>query len=119
MDVVGSGIERSTAPQFIKARADGTWRSPVYFLKESEPYMAIALAESGRGGGVTVAEVNLKFIWDVVSGIEVGRTGRAYVVDADGRLIAHPDISLVLRRTDLARLPQVGWRWRVARRTSR
>jgi HAMP domain-containing protein len=56
---------------------------------------------------VTVAEVNLKFIWDVVSGIEVGRTGRAYVVDSSGRLIAHPDISLVLRRTDLAGLPQV------------
>jgi class 3 adenylate cyclase len=54
-----------------------------------------------------VAEVNLKFIWDVVSGIEVGQTGRAYVVDADGRLIAHPDISLVLRQTDLAGLPQV------------
>jgi HAMP domain-containing protein len=54
-----------------------------------------------------VAEVNLKFIWDVVSRIEVGRTGRAYVVDGDGRLIAHPDISLVLRRTGLAASPQV------------
>jgi class 3 adenylate cyclase/HAMP domain-containing protein len=107
MDVVGSGVDRSNEPQFTEARAEGTWRSPVHFIKESEPYMAIALAESGSGGGVTVAEVNLKFIWDVVSGIEVGRTGRAYVVDADGRLIAHPDISLVLRRTDLAGLPQV------------
>jgi signal transduction histidine kinase len=29
------------------------------------------------------------------------------VVDAKGRLIAHPDISLVLQKTDLARLPQV------------
>jgi class 3 adenylate cyclase len=69
--------------------------------------MTIAVAERGRDRGVTVAEVNLKFIRDVVSGIEVGQTGRAYVVDADGSLIAHPDISLVLRQTDLAGLPQV------------
>jgi class 3 adenylate cyclase/HAMP domain-containing protein len=107
MDVVGSGIDRTGEPSFAEARAKGAWRSTVYFHKESEPYMTIAAAEQGRGGGVTVAEVNLKFIWDVVSGIEVGATGRAYVVDSGGRLIAHPDISLVLRRTNLAGSPQV------------
>src|SRR5262249_38115003 len=57
--------------------------------------------------GVVAAEVNLKFIWDVVSGIKVGNRGRAYVVDAHGRLIAHPDIRLVLRNTDLSYLVQV------------
>ncbi len=107
MDVVGSNLDRSAEPAFFEARAEGFWRGPVYFHRESEPYMTIAAAERGARGGVTVAEVNLKFIWDVVSAIEVGRTGRAYVVDAQGRLIAHPDISLVLRRTDLARLPQI------------
>ena len=57
--------------------------------------------------GVTVAEVNLKLIWDVVSQIKVGKDGYAYVVDRQGRLVAHPDISLVLRGTDMSRLPQV------------
>ena len=33
--------------------------------------------------------------------------GHAYVVGSQGRLIAHPDISLVLRNTDLSGLPQV------------
>ena len=56
---------------------------------------------------MTVAEVNLKFIWDVVSQIQVGKAGHAYVVDARGNLIAHPDISLVLQKTDLAALTQV------------
>ena len=83
------------------------WFSPVYFRKESEPYMTVALARAGHNAGVTVAEVNLKLIWDVITGLKIGQGGYAYVVDRDGRLIAHPDISLVLRNTDLANLPQV------------
>jgi hypothetical protein len=70
--------------------------------------MTVALARAGRDAGVTVAEVNLKLIWDVITGLKIGQRGYAYVVDRDGRLIAHPDISLVLRNTDLATLPQVG-----------
>src|SRR5262249_38257545 len=73
-----------------------------------EPYMTVAIAESaGSGAGVSAAEVNLKFIWDVVSQIKIGQAGYAYVVDASGRLIAHPDISLVLQQTDLSSLAQV------------
>jgi hypothetical protein len=33
-----------------------------------------------------------------VSQIKVGNRGQAFLVDAQGRLIAHPDISLVLRK---------------------
>jgi signal transduction histidine kinase len=46
-------------------------------------------------------------MWDVISRLRVGETGYAYVVDSRGHLIAHPDISLVLRKTDLSSLPQV------------
>src|SRR5437868_13083491 len=53
------------------------------------------------------SEVNLKLIRDVVSQIKVGERGQAYVVGPEGRLIAHPDISLVLRNTDMSKLPQV------------
>src|SRR6202007_490492 len=74
---------------------------------ESEPYMTLALAGTIRNAGVSVAEVNLKLIWDVVSQIKVGEHGQAYVIDGQGRLIAHPDISLVLRNTDLSRPEQV------------
>jgi class 3 adenylate cyclase len=49
---------------------------------------------------VVIAEVNLKLIWDVISAIRVGQTGQAYVLDGPGRLVAHPDISLVLRGAD-------------------
>src|SRR5207302_9637191 len=77
------------------------------FRKESEPYLTMAVAHGGGKSGVTVAEVNLKLIWDVVSQIKIGKDGYAYVVDRQGRLVAHPDISLVLRGTDMSRLAQV------------
>ena len=106
MDVIGSRTDYSRDPKFREAKAGRTFYGPVYFRKESEPYMTIAMPQSG-GGGVTVAEVNLKFIWDVVSQIKIGKAGRAFVVDGQGALIAHPDISLVLQKTTLASLAQV------------
>jgi signal transduction histidine kinase len=105
MDVVGSQADFSTDPRFKEARPGRPYFSPVYFRKESEPYLSLSVG--GGDPGVTVAEVNLKFIWDVVSQIRIGRTGRAYVVDGRGQLVAHPDISLVLQKTDLSRLEQV------------
>ena len=107
MDVVGSGTDFSNDPKFTEAVARKVYYGPVYFRRESEPYMTLAIAGTRRDAGVSVAEVNLKLIWDVVSQIKVGERGHAYVVDAQGRLIAHPDISLVLRNTDMSRLAQV------------
>jgi signal transduction histidine kinase len=107
MDVVGGNADFAREPKFLEARSRKTYLSPVYFRKESEPYMTIALAGSGEDAGAIAAEVNLKFIWDVVSQIKIGKNGYAYVVDSRGRLIAHPDISLVLQKTDLSSLPQV------------
>jgi signal transduction histidine kinase len=107
MDVVGSQADLSQDAKFTEAMAHKTYYGPVYFRRESEPYMTLALAGTRRDAGVSVAEVNLKLIWEVVSQIKVGDRGQAYVVDAKGRLIAHPDISLVLRSTDMTPLAHV------------
>jgi signal transduction histidine kinase/DNA-binding response OmpR family regulator len=107
MDVVASGGDFSNDPKFAEAATKKVYYGPVYFRRESEPYMTLAIAGTRRDAGVSVAEVNLKLIWDVVSQIKVGERGHAYVVDAQGRLIAHPDISLVLRNTDMSKLAQV------------
>jgi two-component system, NtrC family, sensor kinase len=107
MDVIGSQEDLSRDPRFVEAKARRLYRGPVEFRKESEPYMAIAIAEGEKGGGVTAVQVNLKFIWEVVSQIKIGQAGQAFVVDAQGILIAHPDISLVLQKTDLTGLEQV------------
>jgi signal transduction histidine kinase len=107
MDVVDSGLDLSKDPKFTEAVARKVYYGPVYFRRESEPYMTLSLAGTRKDAGVSIAEVNLKLIWDVVSQIKVGERGHAYVVGPGGRLIAHPDISLVLRNTDMSKLAQV------------
>jgi signal transduction histidine kinase len=107
MDVVDSGVDLSQDPKFTEAVANKVYYGPVYFRRESEPYMTLSLAGTRKDAGVSIAEVNLKLIWDVVSQIKVGEKGHAYVVGSQGRLIAHPDISLVLRNTDMSKLAQV------------
>src|SRR3954465_10973251 len=107
MDVVDSGVDLSKDPKFTEAVAHKVYYGPVYFRRESEPYMTLSLAGNRKDAGVSIAEVNLKLIRDVVSQIKVGERGQAYVVGTAGRLIAHPDISLVLRNTDMSKLAQV------------
>jgi signal transduction histidine kinase/DNA-binding response OmpR family regulator len=108
LDAVGSGEDFSQSAAFLEAKKTGkSYFSPVYFHNDSEPYMTIAVPSGEYAVEVTVAEVSLKAIWDVVSRIRVGRLGHAYVVDARGNLIAHPDVSLVLQKRDLSGLAQV------------
>jgi two-component system NtrC family sensor kinase len=106
-DAIGSNIDLSDDPRVVGALRDRVWYGPVTFRRGSEPYMAIGLAHAGRNTGATIAEINLKLAWDVVMSIRVGQSGYAFVTDRSGRLIAHPDMSLVLRGTDLSHLPQV------------
>jgi signal transduction histidine kinase len=99
-----------TGEAFARARQGLTFFGPVYFVRESEPYMRIAVPIERFAGdviGVLIAEVNLKYIWEVISRITVGQHGYAYVVSHDGDLIAHPDISLVLQKRNLKHLGQV------------
>ena len=106
MNVIGSGKDRSQEPAFKEARTGQTWFGDVTFRKDTEPYIAMA-SRSREAGPVTVADVNLKFIWDVITRIRIGQKGKAYVIDAKGYLIADPDIGLVLRKTNLSHLEQV------------
>ena len=107
MDVSGSAKSREKDTLFLSARPGKTWFGQVYFRKETEPYMTIAVRSTGDSGVVTVAEVNLKFIWDVITRIRIGQHGKAYVIDAGGHLVADPDIGMVLRKSDLSELIQI------------
>jgi class 3 adenylate cyclase len=99
-----SRTDRSADPAVAGARLARLWYGEVSYYRGSEPYLTIAISGNRPSVGVVVAEVNLKLIWDVISAIKVGQTGYAFVLDGPGRLVAHPDISLVLRGADEATL---------------
>ena len=107
VDVIGGKSDLSHDAKFVQAMANKRYYGPIYFLRESEPYMTLAIAGARQEYGVVSAEVNLKFVWDVVSEMKLGMQGTAFMVDSDGRLIAHPDFSLVLRNIDLSHLTYV------------
>jgi adenylate cyclase len=101
---VEARADRSNDPPVLGARSARTWYGEVSYYRGSEPYLTVALAGNRPSVGIVVAEINLKLIWDVISAIRVGESGHAFVLDVPGRLIAHPDISLVLRGADDATL---------------
>jgi signal transduction histidine kinase len=107
---VNRGTNLSGSAAFQRAKQGYSYFGPVYLVRGSEPYMTMALPiEEFKGNivGVLQAEVNLKYVWDVVSGIKPGKAGYAYAVSRSGELIAHPDISLVLRGRKVSDLDQV------------
>ena len=102
-DVIGSGIDRSGDDAVLGAFSQRVWYGPVTLHEASEPYMTIAVTGPRSSAGAAIAEINLKLIWDVISTIHIGETGNAFVMDRPGHLVAHPDISLVLRGADPAK----------------
>ncbi|MDI4239084.1 cache domain-containing protein [Bradyrhizobium sp. Arg237L] len=96
---IGRGADMSADPAVlgVRANANKVWHGPVRYLRDSEPYMTMAVAGNRAAAGIAIADINLKLIWDVIAAIKIGETGYAFVVDDSGRLIAHPDISLVLQ----------------------
>lgn len=76
----------------------------------SEPLVVIAvpvknLLKDLRGA--LVAEIKLKFIWDLIDKLSFGESGIAYVVNKNGVLLAHRDNSRVLKGENLFHLQEV------------
>jgi hypothetical protein len=61
------------------------------------PSVTLSVAGARRESGVSVAEVSLKPVQEMVSSTKVGDHGAAYVVDAGRRVIAHSDVTMVQR----------------------
>lgn len=85
---------------FEQALAGQTAISKVFFVDE-EPGPFINVFTPIRSGNEVTAvikmQISLVKMWDIISRINLGKTGYAYVVDNDGRLIAHRNLELVLK----------------------
>jgi len=76
----------------------------------SEPMAIMALPVKNVLGdvqGTLIAELNLKFMWDIVDRLKVGETGYVYVADRKGNLLAFSDSGRVLKGESVAQLEAV------------
>ena len=102
---LNSNADLSRDLRFTEAVARGTAYAPAYF-RDERPYMSIGEQHSGFNAGVTVAEIDLRFLGDYFGDSQVGRTAYAYLVDAKGRVLASSSKGPEIGK-DLAALPQV------------
>ncbi|GAB4503264.1 MAG: hypothetical protein Fur0043_02560 [Anaerolineales bacterium] len=98
---------------FRMAVSGETYISPIFVSPESGLLtMQVAIPVKAAGGqiaGILVAEANVARLWQEVARIEIGETGYAYLVDAEGRFLAYQEPSAVLQRygEDMKPIPPV------------
>jgi class 3 adenylate cyclase/HAMP domain-containing protein len=102
---VNSGEDFSRDVRFVEGVRRGVNLTSAYF-RDGRPYMSIALAHSGVNAGVTVAEIDLRFLSDFLGDAEVGKVAAAYVVDKRGQVLASSAKGPEVAR-DVSALPQV------------
>jgi methyl-accepting chemotaxis protein len=56
-----------------------------------------ALGPDGKTQGLAIMTVGLKALSEMTKNVKVGRDGYAWIVDAAGQVIAHPDSNLLLK----------------------
>ena len=90
-----------------KAMETGTiYYSSIFFSATTgEPiidaYVPIIDLRTQETKEVLVVQMRLKFLWRLVSTIKIGTNGTAYLTDQDGRIIVHPNRSIVLKNTHI------------------
>ncbi|MBN1937406.1 MAG: GAF domain-containing protein [Anaerolineae bacterium] len=107
----GQLVERTSSALLDQVRQGNPQISPVYIDEvSSEPLTVMAVPVINVFGdlqGLLLAEVNLKFMWNLVDRLEIGETGLAYVVNNQGDLLAFSDTSRVLRGENVTSIRQV------------
>ncbi len=107
VDTWGCGSEGADPQMFARARTDPYFGGVGFSERDGRAHMTVAIAEHAPGQGVIEADVDLRDVEDAIDRAQIGTAGYAYAVDAQGTVIAHPDINLVLAHTTFVALPQV------------
>ena len=103
-------VDRSEAPFYLAAMRGEVYWGPVTTTETSEPEVTLAVPLEGPNAtriGVIYGVLNLKYLWDVVASGELHYSGRGYVVDHLGRLIAADDPNLVRQQLSFADRPLI------------
>jgi len=96
--------------QFEKALKGETYVSHINYTENAEPYVIITTPVGSSGetpAAVLQGKYFLRGMWEIALEMKVGDTGRISVFDDKGMLIADPQPSRVLRKTNVLNLPPI------------
>jgi hypothetical protein len=102
---VSSGIDFSHDARFNETVARGVNVAPATFASD-RPFTSISVSHSGFNNGITIADIDLRFLSDFLGEAQVGKATFAYVVDQHGKVLATSAKGPEIGR-DLSGLPQV------------
>jgi signal transduction histidine kinase/CheY-like chemotaxis protein len=105
-DRIESGKPQPEVGQLLQHCSTPFCYGPTFIRDQTEPFVTVAV-KGNAGGESLAADISVRFIDDVLARLLIGESGRGYVVDLQGHLLAHPDLRTLLRNTDVSRLPQV------------
>ncbi len=110
-DVIGSETDRSADPAFIGARRNGGYVGPLHADKHGDPTLTVGFVLGRSLGSVTVADISLKPVSDMVAAIRPEGGGSAYVVDGEGRrLFPAAEAAAGPVRSVSADVPGIPWK---------
>jgi len=113
-EIVSSNVEidktNYSKEDFFKEAISGiTFYSEVYISKTLMPTMKIGVPAKklNKVIGVLVAEITVRYLWELVDDIKIGETGHAYIVSKNGTVIAHPQRERVVKQENFQYIPIV------------
>src|SRR5262245_10690284 len=105
----GGSVDFSRDARFTETLARGATNFSDAYFRDGLPFISLTMAHtgySGAGVGVTVAEIDLRFLSDYLGDAQVGRNADADVVDSQGMVLATSSKGPEIAK-DLSALPQV------------
>jgi len=95
----GQASMLSHADVFRRAVEGETAASGLMRTRDNIPFahMGVPVRRLGTVREILWGELNLKLIWDVLEGINVGQTGQVFIIDLSGQFVGHREIDRVVR----------------------
>ncbi len=113
-NIVSSNIEindynYSKLNFFKNAIKGNTSYSEIYISDTLMPTMKIGVPVKKLNDikGILVAEVTVRYLWELIDNIKIGKTGHAYIVNKDGIVIAHSQRERVIKHEKFQSIPLV------------
>jgi class 3 adenylate cyclase/HAMP domain-containing protein len=105
----GSTVDFSRDARFSETLSRGATSFSQAYFRDGRPFISLTMAHTGYSGagiGITVAEIDLRFLSDYLGDAQVSRNAIAYAVDSQGLVLATSSIGPDIGK-DLSALPQV------------